>query len=106
MVSIKKLENAIFYFLSETLDNSMALDESKKIALDIAHLIEEINFSLKEARVYPKNSKVHHLKNLLLYGDFYYEADICEELEIETRSKGDIDFMVACFDSLIKSLEE
>lgn len=84
----EKLFEPIYSFLNESMDEKQAkiqaeifIENINETLSDICLLIEKQNFDKKLL-----SKKFHTLKNLLLYGDFYFESDICQDIESLLRN--------------------
>lgn len=87
-INRNKFYNAIFSFLSETMMPDVAENQANAMTENIIGTICEIDNILKSP---PVNStvlskKFHTLKNFLLYGDFYYESDLCQDIEMALKN--------------------
>lgn len=104
----EKFYEAIFDFLSETMNEDQAKNQSNMMVDNIIDIVEEISTSIKESKsidVVELPKKFHTLKNLLLYGDFYYESDLCQDIEIELRKSKKISSILSIYNELIDSLK-
>ena len=109
-----KFFDAIYDFLLESMTDEKArnqtnvmVDQIFEITRNIQYLIDLHKDSKKQDKKLPisLSKKFHTLKNLLLYGDFYYESDLCEDIEIELRKSKNINNIVSIFDELVDSLK-
>lgn len=102
-----KFYNAIYEFLSETIEPEKASNQANVMVDNIIETTAVIDEMMHDKKTDPiiLSKQFHTLKNLLLYGDFYYESDICQDIEIELRKKRKISNIVSFFDELISSLK-
>jgi len=103
----KKFYDAIYDFLSETLPEEKAINQSSVMVDNILGTVDDIVDAIKKKNISYNmlSKKFHTLKNLLLYGDFYYESDICQDIEIELTKNKKISNITSLFDELINSLK-
>lgn len=102
-----KFYQAIFEYLSENMDIKKAHNQANMIVDNIFDLVDKINMSIHNNNIDPilLSKKFHTLKNLLLYGDFYYESDLCQDIEIELRKTKKISSIHSIYSELIDSLK-
>ena len=102
----KKLYDAILDFLSETMDKDEAQNQSLNIMSAIIELNNKLNNMINngEDDTSLVAKKFHTLKNLLLYGDFYYESDLCQDIEEKLRETNSISSIIDLNNELQKSL--
>jgi len=83
----KKLYDAIFEYLSETMTDESADEQARNLVGQIIELNTTITYMVEanETDTGLLSKKYHTLKNLLLYGDFYYESDLCQDIEEKLR---------------------
>jgi hypothetical protein len=109
MVSLdrKKFYDAIYVFLNETLDDNKAENQTNVMVENIIETAAEIEMMMTTAstNIIALSKKFHTLKNLLLYGDFYYESDLCQDIEIELRKSHKISNISSMYTELIDSLK-
>ena len=109
MVSLdrKKFYEAINQFLSETMEESKAMNQSNVMVDNIMETIADIEkmMTTTSTNVITLSKKFHTLKNLLLYGDFYYESDLCQDIEIELRKSHKISNVSSMYTELIDGLK-
>lgn len=106
-VNKDKFFSAIFAFLSETI-------EPKKAEAQTNIMIDNINETISIICTMIENhtedfrslsQKFHTLKNLLLYGDFYYESDLCQDIEVILRKKKNLNDILSSYEELIECLK-
>lgn len=98
---------AISEYLLETLDVDKAEEQANLIIENIISLIKEIEEIIDIGNDMDStllSQKYHTVKNLLLYGDFYYESDICQDIEETLRATHNIESIKPLHTSLIESL--
>ncbi len=102
-----KFYQATFEYLCEHMDVKKAHNQTNIIVDNIIDSIDKINISITNNKSDPilLSKKFHTLKNLLLYGDFYYESDLCQDIEIELRKSRKITNIHSLYNELIDSLK-
>lgn len=103
----EKFYTAIYEFLSEELTPVQAENQSAVMVDNILSCVSKINKLMVISSTDPKtlSKEFHILKNLLLYGDFYYESDLCQDIEIELRKSKKISNVLSMYEELINSLK-
>jgi hypothetical protein len=103
----KKLYDAIFDYLNESMSDTNANEQAMNMVDQIIELDTEINqmFLSEEVDTSLLSKKFHTLKNLLLYGDFYYESDLCQDIEETLRTTKDIKTVIELNNELQSSLK-
>lgn len=101
----KKFQDAIFSFLSETMDKEKASNHTSVMVDNIVDTLSDIEKSLTANNVEGLSKKFHTLKNLLVYGDFYYESDLCQDIEMELKKNQNISHIISMYDELITGLK-
>lgn len=102
-----KFYQAIFEYLCENMDIKKAHIQANIIVDNIIDMVYKINLSISNSKTDPSllSKKFHTLKNLLLYGDFYYESDLCQDIEIELKKSRKISNIHSLYNELIDSLK-
>lgn len=102
-----KFYQAIFGYLCENMDIKKAHIQANIIVENIIDMVDKINLSISNPKTDPSllSKKFHTLKNLLLYGDFYYESDLCQDIEIELKKSRKISNIHSLYNELIDSLK-
>ena len=102
-----KFFDAIYAFLLESMNKEKAKNQTNIMVDNIFDTVSNILELLKNKSTSPifLSKKFHTLKNLLLYGDFYYESDLCQDIEIELRKNKKISNVLSMFNELIESLK-
>lgn len=102
-----KFYTAIYDFLSEDMTPSKAENQANIMVDNILSLVTKIKNALNSKSTDPilLSKEFHTLKNLLLYGDFYYESDLCQDIEIELRNSKKISNIHSIYNELIDSLK-
>lgn len=105
----EKFFDAIYDFLSETMDDEKAENQANIMVDNIIETVNSINEDMESqsTEIVSVSQKFHTLKNLLLYGDFYYESDLCQDIELELRKSRKIANVnvMTMYDELIDSLK-
>lgn len=105
-----RFKNKIYYAVFEYLTESMSLEESNDKASIIVEQIVKVNNEINEhlydmTDINILTKEYHTLKNLLLYGDFYYECDLCQDIEEKLRETHDKSDVYALNEELQNSLK-
>jgi len=101
-----KFYNAIYDFLSESMTPEAAKKKSEDMSNNIIIIVDEIyNHIQTNTDELLLSSRFHTLKSHLLFGDFYYESDLCQDIEIELRKNKNISNISFLFEELLKSLK-
>ena len=103
----KKLYDAIFDYLNESMTDDKADEQSINIVNEIVELDKEIlTMITKETNdLGLLSKKFHTLKNLLLYGDFYYESDLCQDIEEKLRETRNLNSIMMLNNELQSTLK-
>jgi hypothetical protein len=105
----KRLYDAVYDFMLD----SLSVVEAKEKAMIIVEQIDEVYNEIEELITNDIDNpsvlskKYHTLKNLLLYGDFYYESDLCQDIEEKLRETSDISSILPIqseLDSILKNV--
>ena len=99
-----KFYDAIYAFLSETMDQDKATNHTTVMVGNIIDTLVDIENSLNNNNVDGLSKKFHTLKNLLVYGDFYYESDLCQDIEMELKKSQDISSIMSLYTELLDGL--
>lgn len=102
-----KFYEAIYEYLSESMSPEKAGNQTIIMVDNISSTVKSITTLINRKDVDPVllSKKFHTLKNLLLYGDFYYESDLCQDIEIELRKSKNPRKIISIYDELIESLK-
>jgi hypothetical protein len=103
-----KFYDAIYDFLCETLNGDEVSIKATLMVDNIEETLLEINtmlFNDDINNISAVSTKLHSVKNLLLYGDFYYESDLCQDMELELRKGTPLHEIRPMFDDLMDSLK-
>lgn len=100
-----KFYDAIFSYLSETMDKDKAINHTTVMVGNIIDTLHDIEKSFISNNIDGMSKKFHTLKNLLVYGDFYYESDLCQDIEVELRKSRNISNIMSMYTELIDSLK-
>lgn len=108
MLERLKFFDAINDFLLEELNADKAQQQTTVMVDSILEIVNSIDEDINNGNVVPQliATKFHTLKSLLLYGDFYYESDICQDIEISLRNNHTVGNIYASYEELIKSLKK
>jgi len=103
----KKFYTAIYQFLSETMDEKKTENQTNVMVDNIIDTLADIEKMMASSttNVINLSKKFHTLKNLLLYGDFYYESDLCQDIEMELRKRQKLSNVSSMYTELIDSLK-
>lgn len=105
----EKLYIAISEYLGDTVDDITKVDEQTNLIVEnIMSLLDEIEEIIdlnNDTDASFLSQKYHTVKNLLLYGDFYYESDICQDIEETLRKSHTISSIKDLHLSLLESLK-
>lgn len=103
----KRLYDAIFDYLSESMEEDKANIQTNTIIEQIVDLYLEIQRLVDEKTTKTSllSKKFHTLKNLLLYGDFYFESDLCQDIEEKLRETKDVESIISIYHELQSSLK-
>lgn len=101
-----KFYKGIFMFLNETVDIKNASIQANEMVDNIGKILQEIDVSInkKNHDISTLIKKFHILKNMLLYGDFHYECDICEDIEIKLCKEKDVSKILSMYENLVDVL--
>lgn len=109
MLNRSKFYNAIYDFLLESMTHEKADNQANIMVDNIFETVSNIEEAIKDKdkNISPTflSKKFHTLKSLLLYGDFYYESDLCQDIEIELRKSKKISNITSMFEELLNSLK-
>ena len=100
-----KFYDAIFSFLLETMDSDKARNHATVMVGNIIDTLYDIEKSLNNNNIAGLSKKFHTLKNLLVYGDFYYESDLCQDIEMELKKSQSIPNIMSLYTELIDGLK-
>jgi len=103
-----KFFDAIFAYLAESISIEKATLQANTMTDDLFTMYEKISTSMEDPTFKDFETLVgqfHTLKNLLLHGDFYYESDLCQDIEIDLRKNKDISNIKSLFGELVESLK-
>lgn len=102
----QKFFDAIYSLLSETMTVEKATNQSDVYVDNMIAIVIDINQSMENSiNTEELPQKFHMLKNILLYGDFYFESDLCEDIEIELRKNKNIINIKSLYNDLIDHLK-
>jgi hypothetical protein len=102
----EKFYNAINSFMLESMSVEKAADQAKMHVDNMFEIISDIDHTIhNDITGDTLLQKFHKLKGILLYGDFYYESDLCEDIEIELRKSKNIKKIQALYYDLIENLK-
>jgi len=103
----RMLYDAIFDFLQDNLTPTDATIQTKSIIKQIIDIDLEINTLIKNntTDISKLTKKFHTYKNLLLYGDFYYESDLCQDIEVKLRETNNVSAIETLYNELQSSLK-
>ncbi len=107
MIELNKVKfyDAIYSFLSETMDKDKATNHTTVMVGNIFDTLNDIEKSLNGNNIEGLSKKFHTLKNLLVYGDFYYESDLCQDIEMELKKSKNIANIMSMYTELIDGLK-
>lgn len=102
-----RIKKEICSFLSETLEPSKVEDQSKLLMGDLLNsiMIIESIINAPTPNINLLTHKFHTMKNILLYGDFYYESDLCQDIELELMKNKTVSNIKSMYVLLIDSLK-
>lgn len=103
-----KFYDAINSFMQESMSIEQAAKQTKMHVDDMFELVTDIDQIISNddrTNCETLIQKFHKLKGILLYGDFYYESDLCEDIEIELRANKNIETIRTYYDDLIENLK-
>lgn len=103
----RMLYDAIFDFLQDNMPPTDAAIQTKNIIIQIETIDSEINTLINNNthNIPELAKKFHTYKNLLLYGDFYYESDLCQDIELTLRETGALSSIKPLYNDLQSSLK-
>ena len=102
----KKFFDAIYGLLSETMTLEKATNQTDVYVDNMFDIVKDINQLIESNKdIEILSQKFHMLKGILLYGDFYYESDLCEDIEIELRKNKNIINIKSIYNDLIDNLK-
>lgn len=104
----KKIFDAVFDYLNETMETAQAEQQAQTILEQIIDLDTEIAMRINSKTptdIQLLSRKFHTYKNLLLYGDFYYESDLCQDIEEILRKTQDTNSIIDSYNDLQSSLK-
>ena len=107
MVSLKrqKFYDAIYSFLLESLSPEKSANQAEIYVENMIDILKDIELLMEENNVKILPQKFHLLKNILLNGDFYYESDLCEDIEQGLRKNKKVDNVKSLYNDLLESLK-
>jgi len=104
-LSREKFYNAINSFLMETLPPEKAANQTEVYVDNMFEVIDDIDQSIQDNNPDMLPSKFHRLKNILLYGDFYYESDLCADIEQQLKKDKNVDGTKSMYEELLDTLK-
>ena len=107
-INEQRIYGSIYSFMSESMDDKRAAETTDIVMDGINDKIKVINRMLTKSELDVSELSVifHTLKSYLLYGDFDYESDICQDIEIALRENEEVPTIKCMFDELVKRLKQ